>query len=176
MKRLLLIIAMLALQSLFANVFAEEWGPLTNGVQTSVKMWTGHAQITTNETVLLQFQIRNTTTNETFYFRWWATFENSFSYMVISPSGEKLSQRSDAIIAGSSGPIPIRSNDTHEYNLDLNKLYKFDELGTYKITVKAVLVSESSLLSHGKKTFWGDGDEAFEVTSNPLLVTVVSKK
>ena len=156
------------------NVFAEGWGEMTNGVQISIGIG-GSQPITTNAPVILSLRIKNTLTNESFCFLLDGETTPSFSYNIISPSGKTPLHNDNVILTDyRSGATWISQNTTKAYTINLSDLYIFNEIGAYKIIVTGRMEARTTVLSHGDTVY--DDNKAFEVVSNPLLVTLVGDK
>jgi len=169
------IILALIVQGTCLNAVADEWGNATNGVQALLVLRDDKSRIGTNDSIVVSLKVKNTLTNETFCFYFWGSPEASFSYSIISPSGIPVPRNESFVPVGfGTGPRWIASNQTTEYEINLSKLYKFNEIGTYKIIGKIKMESKSTMLAHGEQTF--DESKAFEVISNPLSVTTVAIK
>ena len=142
------------------DVFAEEWGMVTNHMQVSISL--KNKQVESSESVIVLLKLKNTSTNETFHFTSVGPHELSFSYAINSPSGLELKKRDDLTFSGSIGPRPIYPGETAEFDLNLSWLYHFDEAGKYKMAANVVMISS-------------DKAREFVVYSNPLNFTVLSK-
>ena len=169
-KHRLLVLLAISICATVGNVFAEEWGALTNGVQISICLATNQP-VTTNGPVVILFKIRNTLTNEMASFFSDGSPENSFRYKIIAPSGDAAPRNTDIIYGGSLGVYEIPPKATKEYPVNLSLLYRFNEVGTYKIVGRAEAESQASTLSH--KAIMFDEDKSFVVISNPLEIKVV---
>lgn len=159
--------------SIFRDVFAQEWGPLTNGVQVSISLATNQP-IKVNQPIVILFKIRNILTNETVGFFSGGSPETSFSYKIATPSEKKPPRNMDVILTGSLGAYRVLPKEVQKYSVNLSLLYDFNEVGTYRIVGKAEAESQTSMLSHEETTF--DENKSFKVISNPINITIVSDK
>ena len=172
-KPRLLVLLAISLWATVGNVFAEEWGELTNGVQVSICLATNQP-FKIGEPVVILFKLRNTLTNEMTGFFSNDSPEASFRFEIIAPSGKEAPRNTNVIICGSLRVYRVPPKETQEYPVNLSLLYQFNEVGTYKIVGRAEAESQTSLLSH-KDSFF-DEDKAFVVISNPLAVKIVAGK
>jgi hypothetical protein len=165
MKQLSIFIMLIVFACIF-KVFAGDqdaikWGAATNDVQMSITIKDKTGPIKTNEPFCLLIKIRDTSTNATLYFHKWLAINVNPSFIVDvrSPSGKNLSPNANVVASGSGFDVSIPPKQVYEYEFNLSYLCKFDELGTYTITV-------AQLLGSGGKNGWW-------VISNPLPLTVV---
>lgn len=156
------LITVLVTWQIFADdLKTNQWGVVTNNVQMSISLTDRGKEIKSSQPVKLLIRFRNISTNETFLVGRENAIENDpgYSWVVISPSGKDISPKPQ-IHTGSGGAIPLVPNQFIEFEFNLSRLCKFDELGTYKIVTK--------------KSIWSpENQKLFTVVSTPLYVTVV---
>ena len=162
---LLIICSMLIGWQTFADDLAtNDWGQVTNNAQMSINLKDGKNEIKTNHPVKLLIQIKNVSTNETFLVGRANAIENdeSFSFVVIAPSGKNISPKPKNI-PGSGGADPAIPNQIIKLEFNLSNLCKFDEVGTYKIIAN--------------KSLWSpERNKLFTVVSNPLYIAIIPDK
>lgn len=169
MKKYFIILTTFIFSATFASAFREEWSAATNDVQISLSL-NGSQQIKTNMPVIVSLKIWNASTNETSYFYYWGGADVSFSYKIISPSGKRPPRNKKTIFAGFAvGPYPIRPGEIKEFKINLSRLYRFDEVGIYKI-IASTTMSRTTGSSTKHKTF--EEERSFKIVSNPLNITV----
>jgi hypothetical protein len=117
----------------------NQWGPVTNNAQISLAVKGGQRIIKTTEPVKLLVRFRNLSTNETFgVFRTGEVeYDDTYSWVVISPSGKDISPDFRNIPTSDNGhTVYIPPGQTNGVELNLRNLCRFDEVGTYKIVAK----------------------------------------
>ena len=135
-----------------------EWGAETNGIRMSIELDESCRTNPANHEVVLLCRLNNVTTNQTFeiYESNKIEFGDSYSFEYVLPSGKKLTPPAMPG-AGSGGFLHIEPQKTKQFQFNLQKLFRFDEAGTYQITAKRLMVSPTT----GKP---------FKVVSNSLKI------
>lgn len=159
----------LAVRPTFADdTKTNEWGPVNDYYhsQLSISFVGGFHEIKTNQPLNLLISVKNTSANESFTV-WvangWIESSAGFSWAITSPTG-KESLLKTGRIGGSGGPITVLPNQVIQSEFNLSSVYKFDEIGTYKI------VARRDLRNFGLHS---DSVKTDLIISNPLYVPVV---
>jgi hypothetical protein len=94
-------------------------------------------------------------------------YDGTFSYRIIAPSGNELKPHLDLEhMAGGSGSSPrLEPHGSLQYISGLSDIYKFDEIGSYAITVWARIDRDVNAEV-----------QMFHVVSNPLKIEIVPDK
>lgn len=141
---------------------ATEWGDVTNNIQMSIRMKSDTNETKLNEPLVLSVRFRNVSTNQSFsiYRANGIEFDPSYSWVVISPSGEDVSPDMKKIHPSISGAsLQLKPEQTTELDLDLSRLCTFNKVGIYKVLLK-------------KQVFSPEKQKTFTVVSNPLQIAV----
>ena len=161
-----LIILTLVWQLFASALYADDWGPATNGIQMSIRLKSKASEIKMNQPIMLSVCFSNISTNERFriYRANAIEFDSGYSWSVISPSGKDISPNMEKIRESESwGSFALLPNKAIEFDFNLSHLCKFSEIGTYKIIGRKAI------------DFYGS-NKSIKVVSNPLSVTVVPDK
>jgi hypothetical protein len=157
--------AILSIQQLFATeTKTSEWGAATNNVQMSIRVKSVPSDIKQSEPVKLLIRFRNISTNETFMLYRANSMEDNpdCSFVVLSPSGTDLwpsVQRE--VLSGAS--VFLQSGQVIEFEFDLSRRCRFDQIGTYKI------IAKYGMWSREKR-------RTFQAVSNTLQVSITPGK
>jgi len=149
---------------MFWQVIADEAKPSNSeptacNAQMSIQLKEVGKEIRTNQPVQLTIHIKNTSTNEIFYFQIYS-LPTDFSWDLTSPSGKKLFFKESSAVEGfSSVAVQLKPNQTEEYQFNLSLVCSLNEIGTYKVFAEKEIVS-----SVGRKKC--------EVISNTLSIVV----
>jgi len=140
-------------------------GP-TNIDRTPIRLEGGKNEVKAGEPFSLLVRIRNLSTNETLHFADAGPYQDpilGLACVVISPSGKDVSPGLDHVL-GSLNSLFLTAgpNETVQFEFQLSRLCKLEEIGTYTIT------ATKGTNAHGKK--------ALVITSNTLRVSVVPDK
>jgi hypothetical protein len=140
----------------------NDWGLATNDLQMSISLEGGSPALKTGQSVSLLFRYKNVSTNQLFgvYKTLGTVDDSSYSFIVSAPSGKNVSPKRMTEESASGSFIAMDPGQIIEIHFDGARLFKFDEVGTYKITAKKVMWSEA------KK-------QQFELVSNTLEVKVL---
>jgi hypothetical protein len=139
----------------------HRWGPATNDTQISIAVKGGQNIIKATEPVKLFMRYRSLSTNETFgvYRAGEVEYDDTCSWVVISPAGKDISPDFRKIpICDNGHTVYIPPGQTNGVELNLSKLCRFDEAGTYNIVAKKQIRLRSS--------------KPCIAVSNPLQVTI----
>lgn len=150
------------LETLVPDLVTSKWGTPSNGVQMSIALDGGNRDIKLHEPFQLLVQFKNFGSSAVWSYIYLAANSepgNGLRCVVISPSGKDISPNRK-IDGGSGFFVNVPSNGTDSFKFNLPSICKFDEVGTYKITAQKTI---------------GQSNQWWTVTSNPLLVKVVSK-
>jgi hypothetical protein len=150
-------------QSLADVTQTNDWGPATNSLQMSIRIEGDKAQIKVGQPVKLLIRYKNVSTNETFtlYEFEGVVDDASYSFIIRSPSGMYLTSDYKVQEPASGAVHGLGPGEIFETRFDIGKLYKFDQVGTYRIIAK-------------KAEMWSPSKhQAFIVVSNPLDVKFV---
>jgi hypothetical protein len=153
-------------KSVAAEVNTNDWGPATNNLQMSIRLDGAEKQIKAGQPFTLSIRYQNISTNEKFIVYKFNGAENdqSYSFLVTSPSGKNVSPDMKKIGESGSGQVlGVNPGQILEIKFNASKLFKLDEVGTYKIIAKKVIMSEAR-------------QDEFEVVSNPLDVVVTANQ
>jgi hypothetical protein len=160
----ILIFGMCAVSGAFSGgTGGSDWGEVTNNVQISLTLKGGQREIKTTAPVPLLVGFRNLSTNQTVgVFRTGAVeYDDTYSWVVISPSGKDVSPDFRTIPTCDNGhTLYIPPAHTNQVELNFRNLCRFDEVGTYKIVAK--------------KQIWLGVNKRWLAISNPLLVSIAS--
>jgi len=124
---------------------ANGWGDVTNCIQMSINLKDGGQMLRTNQPVELTVRYRNVSTNETvfIYSPLLVAADVTYLFQVVSPSGKDISPVSRKTSpAGSSVDRAIPPNGIIQFEIDLSRLCRFEEAGTYKVIVKKVILPQ----------------------------------
>ena len=154
----------LSLLQAFADTKTNDWGAMTNSIQMSIALRPEKTDFRLSNVVVLVIRLRNLSDHETFLVSRWNAIENdpSYSFVVTSPSGKDVSP-GPKIIPGSAGATPLEPNKTLEFEFNLSRLCKFDEVGEYRITAKKLVRSPAREMS-------------FAVISNLLNISITAAR
>lgn len=139
----------------------NDWGQATNHVQISLALKGGQREIKTTEPVTLLVGFRNLSTNQTVgVFRAGAVeYDDTYSWVVISPSGKDISPDFRRIPTSDNGhTLYILPGHTNQVELNFRNLCTLDEVGAYRIVVK--------------KQIWLGVNKRWLAVSAPLSVSI----
>ena len=154
----------------------NEWGAITNGVQFSIGLSGQESKLEPNGPVELVLRFRNLSTNG-FHFdtsyksdggKLVEKFSPGFQCVVTTPSTNEirldLSEPVNIFDRGRGRAINILPNPKRISitGWSLGNVFKFEEVGTYKIVAHLKLLSP-------------ENQKPFTVTSNPLLLSFAPK-
>ena len=131
------IVSMSVFHVLADDVKMDAWGPITNDIQMMVCI-ADEKTLTTNQPLELLVSYRNLSASETFiiYNMKVVALDATYSFSVVSPSGKDVSPHASDSLNGSAENYPIVPGRKIDFEINLYHLCKFNEIGTYKITLK----------------------------------------
>ncbi len=134
--RYFLIAASLAARAALAapEVADDKWGTATNDFQISIALKDDGNVIRTNKPVKLTLWIKNVSTNQKHDILKPNSARQGFDVVVIEPSGKKLATDDPQEGAVSAQRFVLGPNQVRKIEIDLSKVCKFDNTGTYQIT------------------------------------------
>jgi hypothetical protein len=144
----------------------------------SRNMKAGNTTIRISEPLVLTIAFTNMSTNEVFN-----VTSHRYSFIVITPSGKQISPHGDPMMdRKETGFVLDRERPQGTFRFMLTGIFKFEEIGTYRITAFQLVDWPT-----GKKEFItvtdDDGtrrqvsmDQFFTVVSNPLTIQIVTDK
>ena len=145
-----------------ASDVTNEWGAIAYNAQMSIQLEDTTKEIKTNQPVNLIIQIKAISTNEMCYFVI-CSRPTDFSWIITSPSGKNFSfKESQPMTTFATMMVRLDQIPDWKEEFNLGSIYSFNEIGTYKVTAKKVIITPSGRLKYG------------EITSNTLNV-VISK-
>ena len=117
----------------------NEWGPITNDVRMALIFKGKQASIKTNQPFSVLIRVNNLSTNRPYV--WGQALVNrpdtAGIFSVISPSGKDVSPTIPKVyLRGSMVSIRVTPGETRDQEFNLGAFCKFEEIGTYKITLK----------------------------------------
>jgi hypothetical protein len=135
---LLLIAAIVVPQAVFAEPRPSSWGPVTNDVQIAITLKDRDIDKRGAWGVTLLVWCRNVSTNRTILIDTSSSgeFTPGLSFRVISPSGKDISPKPAPSYAGSGRVLKLTPGRTNHFAADLGRLCRFNQLGTYEVTVR----------------------------------------
>lgn len=150
-----------------SDIITNEWGMVSNGVQLSIALEGGNREVQKNEEVKLLVQMIGLQATNT-----WTSFALASNTqpgiglhcVILSPSGKTISPNVKSK-GGSLFTFDLSSGNIEKITFDLSRIFKFDEVGTYKITAQKTVFQGSEVSA-----------KSWTVVSNPLLVKVVPAK
>ena len=156
-------------QLLAAEPGSVEWGSVTNGLQMSISLERAGRQVQVHEPVSLVVRLKNLSTNETWSFYRAHAAETSpcFSFVITSPTGKDISPKAQPF-HGSGHFVDLGPGQSCQARLDLGYLCRFEEIGTYQITVKC---SVGNFLNTKRTSV-----KSAQVISNSLNVSVLERR
>lgn len=150
-----LILGALSLTRTFADDMTNKASTAITGLaETSIKIKDNEKEIKTNQPVVVIVSIKNVSTNETLYFFQLLAAETDpgLAITVISPSGKNIPLKTAIAPHGSGHNVSLRPNQVYEFEIELSRLCKFNEIGTYKIVAKKEVETSEGRL------FWVDSN------------------
>jgi hypothetical protein len=142
---------------------ANAWGAATNGVQMSIVLRPNRPiLIQSTNSVTLTIFVRNTSTNKVYFFLAGSIIGPDLFLVITSPSGKKIQPR-PGTGSSSGGFDAMFPNETREFDLELNKLYPLNEVGSYTV------IAEMGM-------YLPQQANPFVVFSNPLRLSVIQDK
>lgn len=159
----LTLVVMIGFRASAADTNTNEWGAVTNGIQMSIGLKGDNQKLKTNQPVVLLICYKNVSSNETIVIsnQKALSLDATYSFVVISPSGKDVSPNLPKSFAGSGEIYPVGPNQTKEFEVNLSQLCNFDEVGTYTIISKKLIIQ----FEHPKQKW-------FVVVSNPLNIVI----
>lgn len=166
MNKILFVLAIISLSVRLVaagEIPATAWGAVTNGMQMSIVLRPNRPiVIQSTNSVTLSIFVRNTSKNNIFFFLARSVIGPDLFLVVVSPSGKNIKPEPRAG-SDSGGFEAILPNETREFDLDLNKVYPLNEIGTYTVTAEMGMYLPHEAIP-------------FVVISKPLRVSVVPDK
>jgi hypothetical protein len=139
-----------------------------------------------SEPVELTVTITNMSTNETYYASTGVLIEVDARFLcqIITPSGKRLSPAGDHSLNRNQIPVVLDPNETrtHTWEYNVSRIYTFDEIGTYTITISRVLDWPGGKKETFTVTYPDGGTQDFTmdafitVVSNPLFIKIIPDK
>jgi hypothetical protein len=155
------LLAVLA-ESISCCMAADECGAISNNVQLCINLKEPGRTRTNNEPVVLVFQVKNFSTNDSFNFLHSeiAGQNPAISLVVVSPSGKSKSPDTSPFKLVQVGRKTVLPDQTLEFEFKFSDVCRLDEAGTFEVT------SKLELNTTGKR-------HSFAVTSNTLKLSCV---
>jgi hypothetical protein len=161
MKRDALIIAMLVCYSAFARgPVTTDWGEVTNDARIALVLKGGNVTLKTNQPFTLTIRVQNLSSNQTLsiYRTGLVELDPRYAFRVLAPSGKDVSPVPPKEYSGSGVFVQIPPGQTRDFDFELRKICKFDEVGIYNVSAR--------------REIWGQKDgSGFIAESRRLQVT-----
>ena len=139
----------------------NKWGLVVRNLQLSICLKDGLQETTTNGPVLLMVRVKNVSTNEWFSVDHYNNEpQDGFDFQITNPSGKETTLLA-GVPHGSGGSSCIGPNQIGRFEINLSRLFTFDDLGTYKILASRRTISPPT-------------EKPLTLISNPLFLAITA--
>jgi hypothetical protein len=126
-----------------------EWGAIAFDAQLSIGINGGDTEVKSNQPVNLSIRLKNLSSNDNIQFLLpiAPAIDSDFSFEITSPTGRDISPARNHL-SGSASLITIKPHESVDYKFALTEIFRFTEVGTYKIVAKRLVRKDGQVVSN----------------------------